>query len=231
MHLHDLPRDVLRIILSLTLISWPHSTSKNGLLSLPLVCRLWNDVLKHDSLWWKIFEYLESQLQGLMAGRYRMRPSVFSNLTHLQRFACAFPISHPAEEFTGYGCTCTLEEYGQVYREGWFESGALRVGISYVIGVHIEEGEFDVHGCFVYGQFDVWKPGEGQWVRFFGRVCPHDDYRDEGIAIWEDGSTYKGQFHYCDLDGFGTFKDQHGVTIASGLWHQNNLVNRVCRGM
>ena len=158
----------------------------------------------------------------LTDGRYRMRPKIFSKLSQLQRFACSFLIPHITEEFTGYACIFGTER--PCLSEGWFVNGALRIGISYHIGSHIEEGSFDKHGCFAFGQFDIWKPAEGQWVKFIGHVRPHFDFHDEGLAIWQDGCTYEGQFHYCDLHGFGTFKDQHGVTIASGLWRQNRLV-------
>lgn len=223
--------DVLRKIFRLVLLNADEPWTP---FSLSLVCKRWNALLKDKEckFWWGIFQEIERDRQKLADGRYRTNPRVFHGLSLRQRFACSVLVEFSLlpRGFTGFASRMvTFRTQGRdevvSLQEGYYVNGFLRRGIEYILDCQIQEGYFDAQESFRFGRFTRWQESvDGEtWFEFFGRVNPRNDFRDEGVAVWRDARTYRGQFHHCFLEGFGAMFGADGKVIASGLWFRDQL--------
>lgn len=230
----DITTKILSIILKTsTPIVW---------LSVLLVCKDWNRILNCRTFWREMFQQKFVERMTLVTEeKYRSNASMFKTFSYLQRWACLtqqINVSNNIATTTISNNTITTSNYSKygyfidpnygndntLLMEGQFCNGKLVQGICYIVNCEIQEGQFDSEGLFVSGDFEIWNPPLDGWTRFVGVCNPHNGWRDEGTAFWNDGMTYCGYFKRYDRHGFGYMSNAKGEITCSGVWRNDVLI-------
>jgi hypothetical protein len=236
--IHHVGGDVLRSILQLVIALSEDTIAMEACKSIALTCKLWFNAINDIRLWWPLFEQKELECIKLIGPKYRMYPESSRNFTFPQRWECLrhiFMKNMLPDGFCGYATVVTTQGKRNNFtndcknkriniREGKFINGQLRVGVEYDLNDEIKEGIFLPDGAIKTGNYEVWEPSVGQWRTFSGEFNPHLGFRDFGTAMWDDGTTYTGEFKQCDRHGIGYMKDTTGGITVAGEWQNDILI-------